>query len=95
MDFYKCICGKGDNALGALPTKSPNSAQLRKKSSSAISADDEIIIRKVMIMIMMMMNMMMMIHPDEQEQCRSELSVRDKSSGYQQVAIIIMTMMTK
>jgi len=35
---------EGDNA--ALPTKSPNSAQLRKKSSSAISADDEIIIRK-------------------------------------------------
>ena len=38
---------KGDNALSAVPAKSPNSAQLRKKSSSAISADDEIIIRKV------------------------------------------------
>ena len=41
------MIAKGDNALSAVPAKSPNSAQLRKKSSSAISADDEIIIRKV------------------------------------------------
>ena len=86
---------KGDNALAAVPTKSPNSAQLRKKSSSAISADDEIIIRKVVIMMTMMkiiikimMHVVKMImrtikdiNSDKQEQRWSEFSVGDEPSG--------------